>query len=87
MSQLAHSEEKVFTFPIMAGLQTYHSFYYNPPLGGKNKLIEIASTKKSNIYILILSLLHIFISALALAPLSTNELFQQFMKAYLKAQT
>lgn len=64
----------------MARSRIYRSPYHNPPPSSKNELVGgplRVSTKGSNSYT----------PTPALAPSSTNELFKQFMKTYLEAET
>lgn len=59
----------------------------NLPFDGKDKLIREALTEGSDTYIPKSALLHILTPTLAFAPSSTDELFKQFIKTYLEAQT
>ena len=68
----------------MVGPRTPRNPCRNPPLGGKDELTEgplRAPPKGSNTSTHFLAVSR----ALTLAPPSTNELFKQFMKAYLKS--
>ena len=71
----------------MAGLQTRCSPRQNVFLGGEDEPAGRAFTKSSNIYTFTSAVLCALTSASALALLFIDELFKQFMKAYLEAQT
>lgn len=71
----------------MAGSRASRSAHRNFFLIEKDEFAKEAPTKGSNTHIFTLALLFVLTPAPALAPLSTNELFIRFIKAYLKAQT
>ena len=71
----------------MAGPCTYRISRCNSPLNNEDKIAEgspEASTKSNNIHTPTPAALHIHTLIPASAPPSNNELFQQFMKAYLE---
>lgn len=70
----------------MAGLQACRSSYRDPLSGGKDEPSGGASTKGSDTYTPISAISHAFTFVPASAPLSNNELFQQFIKTYLENQ-
>lgn len=56
-------------------------------LDGKDELVERAPTKGSGIHTPIPAMLHALIPTPAPTLSSIDELFEQFMKAYLETQT
>ena len=74
----------------MAGPRTCRSPCHNSPQGGEDESVEDpprAPTKGSNTLTLFLAISQTptLVPAPALAPPSTDELFKQFMKAYLES--
>ena len=84
MSQPACLEEEFLPFNQIAGPHTCHSLCHNPPSGGDDELardLPGTSTKGNN------TPTHspVVSWASTSTPSSTDELFKQFMKAYLKS--
>lgn len=71
----------------MIGPRACRSSCYNSPPGGKDELTRETSIKGSDTHTITLAVLRAFTPVLASISPSTNELFKQFMKAYLEAQT
>lgn len=65
----------------MASPQIYNS---NSPPNGKDELIRKAFTKDNDTHTPTPAAFDAFTPALTFAPFCTNELFKQFIKAYLK---
>lgn len=70
----------------MADPQACYSSRQNSSLSGKDKLAGGTLIEDSNTHTPTIAMLCAFTLILALAPLFNNELFQQFIKAYLDNQ-
>ena len=70
----------------MDGLCTYCNFCWNPSLAGKDELASAIPTKGSSIPTPTLAVSHAPTPALDIALSFNNELFKQFIKAYLETQ-